>query len=144
MAPRSQPRVKHRSSINSKGLKNNVEHLQAGKIRKHKKGREPALKSTWSLFGKADVGGSLNRCAAAADEKCISEAFPEIGCKVWNDCTSGAHAGGEAGGGTRGQRISFRSQKDVSGGLSSHTASELPRNYCGKRRYAVHEHTPDI
>lgn len=30
------------------------------------------------------------------DEKCISEAFPEIGCEVCDDCTSCAHAGGEA------------------------------------------------
>lgn len=33
------------------------------------------------------------------DEKCICEAFPEIGWKVCDDCTSCAHAGGEAEGG---------------------------------------------
>lgn len=53
---------------------------------------------------KMDVEESLNRCAAGMEEKCISEAFPEIGCKVCDGCTSRAHAGGEArvvGGGVR-------------------------------------------
>lgn len=58
-------------------------------------------------FLKMDVDGSLNRCAAGMDEKCICEAFPEIGCKVCDDCTSCAHAGGEArgSGGTRGSEL---------------------------------------
>lgn len=48
-----------------------------------------------------DADESLNRCAAGMDEKCICEAFPEIGCKVCDDCTSCAHAGGKARGGGR-------------------------------------------
>lgn len=55
-------------------------------------------------FLKLDVEESLNRCAAGMEEKCISEAFPEIGCKVCDGCTSRAHAGGEARGGSGGTR----------------------------------------
>lgn len=48
MAPRSKPRVKHRSSINSKGLKNKVEPSTVFADRKkhkreHKKGRETSF-----------------------------------------------------------------------------------------------------
>lgn len=89
MAPRSKPRVKHRSSINSKGLKNKVEPSTVFADRKNikentRKDEKLALKSTCRvcLFLKMDVEESLNRCAAGMEEKCICEAFPEIGCKV--------------------------------------------------------------
>lgn len=74
MAPRSKPRVKHRSSINSKGLKNKVE---TGRLLKKKNKKQKKPNKRQRREGTRTVGESNRRLVCLVEKN--TELWPEAG-----------------------------------------------------------------